>query len=78
MNLGDGSVLTYYWYRFADQPALLRASLSKSEREVLQKRDDDLLGVVDAGNRGLQQCSKTLPRVFYVDVNQVTRNECYI
>ena len=38
MNLGDGSVLTYYWYRFADQPALLHADLSKSEREVLQKR----------------------------------------
>ena len=71
MNLGAGSILTYYWYRFADQPASLRASLSKSEREVLQKRDDDLLGVVDAGNRGLQHCSKTLPRVFYVDVNQV-------
>ena len=38
MNLGDGSVLTYYWYRFADHPALLHADLSKSEREVLQKR----------------------------------------
>ena len=38
VNLGDGSVLTYYWYRFADQPALLHADLSKSEREVLQKR----------------------------------------
>src|SRR2546430_4575868 len=26
--LGDGSVVTYYWYRFADQPALLNADLT--------------------------------------------------
>jgi hypothetical protein len=25
---GHGSVVTYYWYRFADQPALLNADLS--------------------------------------------------
>ncbi len=25
---GDGSVVTYYWYRFADQPALLNADLT--------------------------------------------------
>jgi hypothetical protein len=37
-NLGDGSVVTYYWYRFADQPALLNADLTKDERENLQKR----------------------------------------
>ena len=35
---GDGSVVTYYWYRFADQPALLNADLSDEEREVLQSR----------------------------------------
>jgi hypothetical protein len=35
---GDGSVVTYYWYRFADQPALLNADLSDAEREALQKR----------------------------------------
>jgi len=35
---GDGSVVTYYWYRFADQPALLNAGLSDAERESLQKR----------------------------------------
>ncbi|HEY3897511.1 MAG TPA: hypothetical protein VGM54_02805 [Chthoniobacter sp.] len=35
-ELGDGSVVTYYWYRFADQPALLNAGLSKEERERMQ------------------------------------------
>ena len=37
-KLGDGSVVTYYWYRFVDQPALLNADLSDAERETLQKR----------------------------------------
>lgn len=37
-TLGDGSVVTYYWYRFADQPALLNADLTNAEREQLQKR----------------------------------------
>lgn len=37
-RLGDGSVVTYYWYRFADQPALLNAGLTDVEREHLQKR----------------------------------------
>ena len=37
-KLGDGSVVTYYWYRFADQPALLNADLTEAERETLQKR----------------------------------------
>jgi hypothetical protein len=35
---GDGSVITYYWYRFADQPALLHADLTPAEREALQAR----------------------------------------
>jgi len=35
---GDGTVVTYYWYRFADQPALLNADLTDKERESLQKR----------------------------------------
>jgi hypothetical protein len=35
-ELGDGSVVTYYWYRFADQPALLNAGMSKEERERMQ------------------------------------------
>ena len=38
MTLGDGSVVTYSWFRFADQPALLNANLSDEEREQLQKR----------------------------------------
>ena len=41
-HLSDGSVLTYYWYRFEDQPALLRADLSLAERNKMQKRFDML------------------------------------
>lgn len=37
-TLGDGSEITYYWYRFADQPALQNADLTAEEREKLQKR----------------------------------------
>jgi hypothetical protein len=39
---GDGSVVTYYWYRFADQPALLNADLTEKERENLQTRVEKL------------------------------------
>ena len=39
---GDGSVVTYYWYRFADQPALLNADLTEQEREDLQQRVEKL------------------------------------
>jgi len=35
-HLGDGSVVTYWWYRFADQPAMLNADLSDDERERMQ------------------------------------------
>jgi len=38
VHLGDGSVVTYYWYRFADQPALLNADLTSEEREKLQAK----------------------------------------
>lgn len=41
-KLGDGSVVTYFWYRFADQPALLNADLTLAEREALQKRVEKL------------------------------------
>jgi hypothetical protein len=41
-RLGDGSVVTYYWYRFADQPALLNADLTDRERESLQARVEKL------------------------------------
>lgn len=37
-TLGDGSIVTYYWYRFADQPAILNADLSDQERKELQRR----------------------------------------
>jgi hypothetical protein len=37
-RLGDGSVVTYYWYRFADQPAMLNADLTAGEREAVQAR----------------------------------------
>lgn len=40
--LGDGSVVTYYWYRFADQPALLNADLTSQEREAMQARVEKL------------------------------------
>lgn len=39
---GDGSTVIYYWYRFADQPALLNADLSGAEREDLQLRVEKL------------------------------------
>ena len=39
---GDGTVVTYYWYRFADQPALLNADLTNDEREEMQKRVEKL------------------------------------
>jgi hypothetical protein len=38
VELGDGSVLTYAWYRFADQPALQHADLTAAEREEMQRR----------------------------------------
>lgn len=36
IKLGDGSIVTYSWYRFADQPALLNADLTSEERERMQ------------------------------------------
>lgn len=38
VDLADGSRLTYYWYRFVDQPAIVRANLPDSHRERLQTR----------------------------------------
>jgi len=37
-TLGDGSTVTYAWYRFADQPAMLNAGLTDAEREEAQRR----------------------------------------
>jgi len=39
---GDGSTVVYYWYRFADQPALLNADLTDEEREALQKKVEQI------------------------------------
>ncbi len=41
-HLGDGSVVTYSWYRFADQPALLNADMTDEERERIQSRVERL------------------------------------
>jgi len=41
-ELGDGSTVTYYWYRFCEQPALLNADLSNQEREAVQARVEKL------------------------------------
>lgn len=35
-KLGDGSVVTYWWYRFIDQPSFQDADLSESEKNRLQ------------------------------------------
>ena len=37
-DLGDGSTLTYYWYRFVDQPAIVHANLPEDMRTKLQNR----------------------------------------
>jgi hypothetical protein len=36
VRLNDKSLLTYYWFRFADQPAMLDADLTSAEREAMQ------------------------------------------
>lgn len=41
-TLGDGSAVTNCWYRFADQPALLNADLTKEEPEAMQVRVEKL------------------------------------
>ena len=42
VKLGDGSHVTYYWYRFADQPSILNADMTDAEREALQVRVEKL------------------------------------
>ncbi len=36
--IGDGTNLTYYWYRFVDQPAIVHANLPEDMRAALQRR----------------------------------------
>ena len=38
VDLGDGSTLTYYWYRFIDQPAIIHANLPEAMRQNMQER----------------------------------------
>jgi len=37
-DLGDGSTITYYWYRFVDQPAIINANLPDNMRDNMQQR----------------------------------------
>lgn len=37
-ELGDGTTLTYHWYRFVDQPAVIHANLPEEVREEMQAR----------------------------------------
>jgi len=38
VEIADGSRLTYYWYRFIDQPAIANANLPEDQRTKLQER----------------------------------------
>ena len=61
-RIEDGNVVTYYWYRFADQPAIMKAGLTPAEREQLQADSGEdsqrldqrrhLPGPADDGNVG--------------------------
>jgi hypothetical protein len=37
-DMEDGTSLTYYWYRFIDQPAIIHANLPADIRETMQER----------------------------------------
>jgi len=37
-KLSDGSVVTFYWYRFIDQPSLQNANLREAEKVRLQTK----------------------------------------
>jgi hypothetical protein len=41
-KLGDGTTVTYYWYKFMNQPTLLNSDLTLSEREEMQSRVEKL------------------------------------
>ena len=41
-KLGDGTTVTYYWYKFMNQPTLLNSDLTLAEREEMQKRVEKL------------------------------------
>jgi hypothetical protein len=37
-ELGDGSTLTYYWYRYIDQPAIIQANYPEDIRAEMQRK----------------------------------------
>jgi hypothetical protein len=39
---GDGSLVTYHWYRFCDQPAIVQSGMSIQEREELQQNVEEI------------------------------------
>lgn len=41
-DMGDGTTLSYYWYRFVDQPAIIHANLPTAIREALQTRVEQM------------------------------------
>jgi hypothetical protein len=41
-DLSDGSTLTYYWYKFMDQPSMLNSDLTLAERQQMQIRVEKL------------------------------------
>lgn len=41
-DLGDGSTVTYSWYRFVDQPAIRHASFTEAERALMQARVESI------------------------------------
>ncbi len=41
-DLGDGTTLTYHWYRFIDQPAIIHANLPTDIRNDLQSRVEQI------------------------------------
>jgi hypothetical protein len=42
VQLGDGSKLTYYWYKFIDQPAIIHANLPDTMLQNLQERVEQI------------------------------------
>ena len=42
VQLGDGSKLTFYWYKFIDQPAIIHANLPDTIRQNLQERVEQI------------------------------------
>ena len=41
-DLSDGSTVTYYWYKFMDQPSMLNSDLTLAERQQMQIRVEKL------------------------------------